>query len=231
MDIAEKTPSESQRENAAERARIANDVLTRLKKLFELEAAGWSRESTPNSHSVSRNLKTFADRCAQALNDAIAVGLGGEASKRDATAVVFGIKTDLNREATGWESVASGYPVVQLYKGLADNCDKEWYDAIARERGEKSENPIPHEDDFFGNPPEQRHSGLFEEVKALVNGHFKETGSLPDLKELWDSLVSKYEPSYNSETKAIKDLSRTPGGLKRTGLRKLLKAWKYKPVV
>jgi hypothetical protein len=227
MDIAEKTPYESRRENAEARARIVINVLNRLKQQFELEAAGWA--STPNGHPVSRNLKAFADRCAQALNDPIADGLGGEASRRDTTNVVFGIKADLNREATGWESVLSAYPVVQLYKELADNCDKEWYDAIARESGEQSDNPTPQKG-FFGKPPQRRHE-LFVEVEALVKIHLQKTRDLPSGHELWKSLVEKNLISYNSETNAIKDLSRSKGGLKQTVLRKNLKYWEYKGVV
>jgi hypothetical protein len=225
MNIAEKTPYESRRENAKARARIAINVLTKLQKLFEEEAAGWA--SSPNGHPVSRKLKAFADRCAQALNNPIADGLGGEASTRDTTKVVFGIKADLNREATGWESVLSAYPVVQLYKELADNCDKEWYDAIARARGEQSDDPIPQEDGFFGNPPQRRHE-LFVEVEALVKIHLQENRGLPSGHELWKSLVENNPISYNSETHAIEDRSRSKGGLKQTVLRKNLKYWEYK---
>jgi hypothetical protein len=229
MDIPEKTPYESRRESAEERARIAINVLTKLQKLFEQEAAGW--ESSPNGHPVSRKLKAYADRCAQELNNPIAGGLGGKASTRDTTKVVFGIKADLNREAAGWESVPSAFPVVQLYKELADNCDKEWYDAIARVRGEQSDDPIPQEDGFFGNPPNKRRTELFDQVEKLVDEHFKKTGLLPTRPELWDRLVDKYKINYSLKTKAISNLSRSEDGLKRAGLRKNLKCWEYKGVV
>jgi hypothetical protein len=225
MDIPEKTPYESRRESAEERARIAINVLTKLQKLFEQEAAGWA--STPNGHPVSRKLKAFADRCAQALNNPIAGGLGGEASSRDTTKVVFGIKADLNREATGWESVTSGYPVVQLYKELADNCDKEWYHAIARVRGEQSDDPIPQEDGFFDNPPKRKHD-LWFAVEPLVNRHFEENEVLPTVQELWDRLVDKNKASYSIQGKSVSGITR--GLLRPALLRKRLGEWGYKKV-
>jgi hypothetical protein len=234
MAIPEKTPSESlretaeeraMRENAEERARVAINALTKLQKLFELEAAGWA--STLNGHPVSRKLKAFADRCAQALNGDITDGYG----KRDATDVVFEIQTDLNREATVWEK--DYFPVSDLYNGLAKECSKEWHRAIAiaREKsGEQPDNPIPQKGGYFGRPPTTKKSELFEVVESLVNVHVKKTGFPPTKLNIWDSLKDKYWNSYDTKTKAILDLSGNKG-LERTGLYRNLRQWKYKSAV
>jgi hypothetical protein len=234
MAIPEKTPSESLRENdearlariakknAKARERIAIDALTKLKQLFERDAAGC--ESIPNGYLVSRKLIDFADRCAQALNGDITDGHG----KRDATDVVFEIQTDLNREATGWEK--DYFPVSDLYNGLAKECSKEWHRAIAREkRGEQSDNSIPPTVSHFGNPP-TRKSELFEVVEALVNKHFKKAGALPTKQNIWDSLKDKCPDNYDTKTKVILDLGRSKDGLDRPSLYKNLRQWKYPKV-
>jgi hypothetical protein len=230
MAIPEKTPSESLRENdearlaqiakknAEELARVAINALTKLQKLFELEAAGWA--STPNGYPVSRKLKAFADRCAQTLNGDITGGYG----KRDATDVVFEIQADLNREATVWEK--DYFPVSDLYNGLAKECSKEWHHAIARERGEQSDNSTPQKVSHFGKPPTIKPPELFKVVEVLVNEHFKKTESLPARQKIFDSLKLKY--SYDKKNKVIPDLGKSKDGLDLDCLRRNLKKWEYK---
>jgi hypothetical protein len=232
MAIPEKTPSESLRENdearlariakknAKARERIAIDALTKLKQLFERDAAGC--ESIPNGYLVSRKLIDFADRCAQALNGDITDGH----CKRDATDVVFEIQTDLNREATGWEK--DYFPVSDLYNGLAKECSKEWHRAIAREKsGEQSDNSIPPTVSHFDNPPKRKHD-LWLAVEPLVNRHFEENEVLPTVQELWDRLVGKNKASYSIQGNSISGFTR--GRLRPPLLRKRLGEWGYKKV-
>jgi hypothetical protein len=225
MAIPEKTPYELRRENAEVRERVAINALTKLQKLFELEAAGWA--STPIGHPVSRKLKAFADRCAQALKGDITGWHDGETD--DATNEVFKIQTDLNREATVWEK--DYFPVSDLYNGLAKECSKEWHRAIDREKsGEQSDNPIHQEGGYFGKPPTEKIHELFEVVVSLVNEHVKEKGRSPTRNQIWNSLMDRYSDSYDPETQAILDLSGGKG-LNRAGLNKNLGAWKYKSAV
>jgi hypothetical protein len=164
MTNEEKTPSESRRENVEERSRIAKDALTKVKQRIDVDATKLG--STDNGYLIAIHLKTLADKCDKALNNAVT-----DERSRITTDTLFEVKHELEHAATDWEGPVNGYPpAVRLYKTLAKNCDKEWYDAIASERGtgvEVSQAAIPERLSSLGNEPEY-FSSMGSNVKAEV---------------------------------------------------------------